>query len=88
MRLHADHARGAARGGFEAECAGAREQIEAAFAFERLAKPVEHGFAHPVGRRAQAVELRDGERRAFPLPADDADLVFARGGGGRHDGAF
>eukprot|EP01034_Spumella_vulgaris_P034506 gene34506-42553_t len=46
-----------------------------------LAQPVEEGFAHAVGRGAQAGALGHGQAGALPSPADDAH--FARAFGGR-----
>lgn len=84
MALDHHDARRAARRGLETQCAGAREQVEAAPAFEILAEPVEQRLAHAIGRRPQAVQIEHRERRAFPVTADDADRVrLAAAGRGR-----
>jgi hypothetical protein len=40
-----------------------------------LPEPVEEGFAHAVGRGAQAFTVRHGNLGALVLPANDTDLA-------------
>jgi len=68
---HQDAAR-AARGEFEAECAGAGEKIQSAQRggfWTQKSKPVEQRFAHAVRRGPQAGNVGDENGRAFPCPA-------------------
>ena len=82
VAFHQLHAGGAARGGFKPQRAGAGKGVQAAPAAQVLAQPVEQGFAHAVGRGAQARALGHGQAGALPGTADDADLARAFGGCG------
>src|SRR5690606_2734306 len=68
----------AARGGFEAQHAGAGEQVQAAQAVQVLAQPVEQRLAHAVRRRTQARQFRHGDQARAPLAADDAHAAQGR----------
>ncbi len=73
--LHQPHLLGPARSGFKAQGPGARKGVQAAPAGQILPQPVEQGFAHAVGRGAQAGALGHAELGAPPLAADDAHLA-------------
>ena len=66
----------AARQRLEPERAGAGEQVEHARAGDRIAigvgEDVEQALAQPVGRRADRLAARRGERAPAQLSADDA----------------
>ena len=67
------HAGGPARGGLEAQGAGAGEEVQAMPAGKVLPQPVEQGLAHPVGGGPQARRVGHGQQAALPLAADDAN---------------
>ena len=78
IALHHHHPASAARGRLQSQRAGACKQVQAAPAIERLAKPVEEGFAHPIRRGPKPRDRRHIKRSALPLPADDADPSWRR----------
>ena len=46
----------------------------------QMRDPVEQRLAHAVGRRPQARNIRDADRRPLPAPADDANRMRRRRG--------
>ena len=86
--LDHQHMGRATRCGLQAQHAGACKRVYAAPAAQVLTQPIEQGFAHPVGRGAQARFVQHLQSGTPPLPADDADLVRGRTFGHRVLGLF
>ena len=78
IALDHQHAAGATRRKFEAQDARAGEKIQSP---QRLCvraqegQPVDQRFADAVGRRSQAGDVGDHNRRALPGAADDANAA-------------
>ena len=77
--LNQAHLPGAARSCFKTERTGAGKCINATPSGQVLTEPVEQGFAHAVGRWAQARLISDREPGAPPLSANDANLMSLSG---------
>ncbi len=65
-----------ARRGLESQSAASREQVQAAFAVQRLPQPVEKRFAYPIGRGAQTVRVGKFDKPAAVGAPDDANLIY------------
>ena len=75
VALDHDHGRGTTRRRLEPERTGPGEEIEAARPIDVVAKPVEHGLADSVRRRAKPTGRRHREQSAPPPTGNDAHGV-------------
>ena len=73
--LDHNHLGGSTRCGFEAKRTTTGKQVQTAFAFKRLAEPVEDCFPHPVRGRTQISSSRKVQQSAAPLSADDSQPI-------------
>src|SRR5204863_8693819 len=86
--LHADGAHGSAAQTFEAERAGAGEQLDHTRAFHACAEAVEHGLADEVGSGSDIKPLGHFEQPSARSSTDDAHASIMKTGSSKRQEIF